>query len=87
MWVVGALAGEGVVVAVEAWALHHGFKWAAWMVVAVTSLLLPIEVIELSVKTTVVRVGIFMVNLTIVLYLLRRAMKEHHADHPHHSLR
>ena len=86
-WVVIALAGDGTFVAIEAWALHHGFKWAAWLVVAATSLLLPVEVIELAAKTTILRVGIFFVNLAIVLYLIRRAMKEHHADHPHHSIR
>ena len=46
-------------------------------------MLLPVEVIELSYRTTVGRVVLFFVNLGIVLYLLKRAMKEHHEAHPH----
>jgi uncharacterized membrane protein (DUF2068 family) len=82
-WVVIALVVDSALVSVEAWALYRGYRWGAWLVVAATSLLLPVEVIELAHKTTLVRVGILVVNLVIVLYLLRRAMKEHHADHPH----
>jgi len=51
--------------------------------VAATSLLLPVEVIDLSYRTTAGRAILLLVNLTIVLYLLRRAMKEHHERHPH----
>jgi uncharacterized membrane protein (DUF2068 family) len=83
-WLTAALAGDAVVSAVEGWALARGFHWAAWLVVAATSLLLPVEVIELAQRTTLGRVLIFLVNLAIVLYLLKRAMKEHHARHPHY---
>ena len=83
-WVVVALAGDASIVTVEAWALHRGKTWGAWLVVAATSLLLPVEVLELARKTTFFRLGIFLGNLAIVWYLLRRAMKEHHLDHPHH---
>jgi uncharacterized membrane protein (DUF2068 family) len=82
-WIVAALVGDAVVSAVEGWALGRGYSWAAWLVVAATSLLLPVEVIELSYRTTVGRVVLFFVNLGIVLYLLKRAMKEHHEAHPH----
>ncbi|HEX9100883.1 MAG TPA: DUF2127 domain-containing protein [Polyangia bacterium] len=82
-WIVAALLGDAVVSAVEGWALGRGYTWAAWLVVAATSLLLPVEVIELAYRTTAGRVLLFLVNLAIVLYLLRRAMKEHHAQHPH----
>jgi uncharacterized membrane protein (DUF2068 family) len=82
-WIVAALAAESVVVSVEAWALYRGYRWGAWLVVAATSMLVPVEVIELAHKTTIVRVGVFVVNVVIVLYLLKRAMKDHHADHPH----
>ncbi len=82
-WVVAALVGDSIVSAVEGWALAKGFSWAAWLVVAATSTLLPVEVIELSYRTTAGRVVLFAVNLTIVLYLLKRAMKEHHERHPH----
>ena len=82
-WVVAALVGDAIVSGVEGWALAKGYVWAAWLVVAATSLLLPVEVIELAHHTTLGRVVIFAANLTIVLYLLKRAMKEHHARHPH----
>jgi uncharacterized membrane protein (DUF2068 family) len=83
-WVVAALIGDSIISAVEGWALGRGYHWAAWLVVAATSLLLPVEVIELSYRTTAGRILIFAINLSIVLYLLRRAMKEHHIRHPHH---
>jgi uncharacterized membrane protein (DUF2068 family) len=82
-WIVAALVGESAIVSVEAWALYRGYRWGAWLVVAATSMLIPVEVIELAHKTTFLRVGVFLVNVAIVLYLLRRAMKDHHADHPH----
>jgi uncharacterized membrane protein (DUF2068 family) len=84
-WVVAALFGDAIVSAVEGWALHKGYHWAAWLVVAATSLLLPVEIIELSYKTTGGRFLIFAINLTIVIYLMKRAMKEHHVRHPHHA--
>ena len=82
-WVVAALIGDALVSGVEGWALAKGYEWAVWLVVAATSLLLPVEVIELSYRTTAGRVSLFAINLAIVLYLLKRAMKEHHRRHPH----
>ncbi len=82
-WIVAALVGDGVVSGVEGWALGEGYGWAAWLVVAATSMLLPVELIELSYRTTMGRAALFVVNVSIVLYLLKRAMKEHHERHPH----
>ncbi len=82
-WLVAALVGDAIVSGVEGWALARGFHWAAWLVVAATSMLLPVEVIELSYRTTLGRLLLFAINLAIVLYLIKRAMKEHHARHPH----
>lgn len=82
-WVVAALIGDALVSGIEGWALARGYAWAAWLVVAATSLLLPVEIIELSYRTSAGRVILFTINLTIVLYLLKRAMKEHHEAHPH----
>ncbi len=83
-WVVAALFGDAIISAVEGWALGRGYHWAAMLVVAATSLLLPVEVMELSYRTTAGRGMIFAINLAIVIYLLKRAMKEHHIRHPHH---
>lgn len=82
-WLVAALIGDALVSGLEGLALGRGYSWAAWLVVAATSLLLPVEVIEISAHTTLGRVALFGVNLTIVLYLLKRAMREHHDRHPH----
>jgi uncharacterized membrane protein (DUF2068 family) len=82
-WIVAALVGDSILSAIEGWALVRGFTWGAWLVVAATSLLLPVEVIELAYRTTAGRVVLFFVNLAIVLYLLKQAMKEHHAQHQH----
>lgn len=82
-WVVAALIGDAIVSGIEGWALGRGYSWAAWLVVAATSLLLPVEIIEMSYRTSAGRVLLFAINLSIVLYLLKRAMKEHHAQHPH----
>jgi uncharacterized membrane protein (DUF2068 family) len=76
-WIVAALLGDAIVSVVEGVALSRGYRWGAWLVVAATSLLLPVEIIEMAYRTTLARVAIFAVNLAIVLYLLRRAMKEH----------
>jgi uncharacterized membrane protein (DUF2068 family) len=82
-WVVAALIGDAIVSGIEGFALARGYAWAAWLVVAATSLLLPVEVIELAHRTTLGRVLLFVINMAIVLYLLKRAMKEHHLRHPH----
>jgi uncharacterized membrane protein (DUF2068 family) len=82
-WVVAAVLGDSIVSGVEGVALAKGYAWAPWLVVAATAMLLPIEVTELGRHTTLGRLFIFVANLAIVLYLLRRQMKEHHAAHPH----
>ena len=84
-WLVAALFGDSAVSGVEGWALAKGYNWGAWLVVAATSLLLPVELIELSHRTTLGRVLLFFINAAIVLYLLKRAMKEHRARHPYRS--
>jgi uncharacterized membrane protein (DUF2068 family) len=86
-WVVAALVGDAIVSGIEGWALARGYGWAQWLVVAATSLLLPLELSELARKTTIGRLLLFATNLAITLYLLRRAMKEHHRAHPHRSTR
>lgn len=82
-WIVAALVSDTVISGVEGWALARGFHWAAWLVVAATSILLPVEVIEMSYRMSIGRMAIFAINLAIVLYLIKRAMKEHHNRHPH----
>jgi uncharacterized membrane protein (DUF2068 family) len=75
-WLVAALAGDALVSAVEGWALARGYAWASWLVVGATSLLLPIELVELARRVSVGRGLLLIINLWIVLYLLRRARRE-----------
>jgi uncharacterized membrane protein (DUF2068 family) len=82
-WVVAALIADSIVSGVEGWALSRGYGWAQWLVVAATSLLLPVELRELAEHSTIGRLVIFAINLAITLYLLKRAMRDHHLAHPH----
>lgn len=84
-WLVAALGGDALVSAVEAWALARGYEWAQWFVIAATSLLLPVEIIELAQHLTVGRVLLFLINFAIVYYLLKHEMRLHHLRHPHHG--
>jgi uncharacterized membrane protein (DUF2068 family) len=73
-WVAGALGCDALISAFEAWALAEGYAWAAWFVVAATSLLLPFELWELWRKPTIGHAVILLVNLAIVIVLLRRQL-------------
>jgi uncharacterized membrane protein (DUF2068 family) len=74
---------------VEAYGLWKERSWAEWVALISGSLLLPWEVRELIKHATLLRIGLFLGNAAIVvymLYLLReghraRAMRKHpHAD-------
>jgi uncharacterized membrane protein (DUF2068 family) len=72
-----ALLLDGVTSLVEGWALLHGHWWGPWLVVVATGALLPFEVVAIARKPHLVRVVLFVVNLAIVWYLARKAMREH----------
>jgi uncharacterized membrane protein (DUF2068 family) len=81
-WVIAALAGDALVSAFEGWALLRGYLWAPWLVVGATGLLLPVELVEIFRHITFGRVGLFLANSAIVIYLARgawRAHKQHEA--------
>jgi uncharacterized membrane protein (DUF2068 family) len=71
-----ALVADGLVGLVEGWALFHGRWWGPWLVVVATGSLLPFEVVALVRHAHLVRVALFAVNLAIVWYLARMAMRE-----------
>jgi uncharacterized membrane protein (DUF2068 family) len=77
--VVAAVASllDGVVTSIEAWALHSGVRWGAWLVVGTTACLLPFEVLSLTRKVTAGRVTLLFVNTAIVAYLVRRESSGH----------
>jgi uncharacterized membrane protein (DUF2068 family) len=56
----------------EAYGLWKRRRWAEWLTVLATSLLLIPEVWELTKSTTVFKVGALVVNIAIVAYLLVR---------------
>jgi uncharacterized membrane protein (DUF2068 family) len=76
LFAIGALALDGVLTGVEAWALHTGRTWGAWLVVATTGSLLPFEVYEFIRVRRWSRLVIFFVNLAILVYLARRTWRE-----------
>lgn len=76
LWlIVGALLLDGLVSLLEGWALWRGHWWGPWLVVVATSALLPFEVDALVKHFHLGRVGILAVNLLVVVYLARRALK------------
>jgi uncharacterized membrane protein (DUF2068 family) len=77
LWtIVVALVADGSLTLFEAWALIHGHWWGPWVVVVATSLLLPFEIHALVRHPHVIRALVFLVNLAIVAYLARTALRE-----------
>ena len=77
LWtIVVALVADGIVTLIEGWALLRGRWWGPWLVVVATSTLLPFEVVALVRHLHLVRVAILAVNVAIVVYLARTALRE-----------
>ncbi len=82
LWTIAvALVADAAVSLVEAWALWEGHWWGPWLVVVGTGSLLPFEIVAIARHRHVVRVMVFLVNLAIVVYLARKALRERHASH------
>jgi len=73
--VTSALFLDGISTCVEWYALARGHTWGEWFVVVATSLLLPFEVVAFVRGQHVGRLVILLVNIVIVLYLMRHAMR------------
>jgi uncharacterized membrane protein (DUF2068 family) len=56
---------------VEAYGLHRRLRWAEWLTVVATGLLIPFEVYEVYQRFTPVRVGALVLNVAIVVYLAK----------------
>lgn len=78
-----ALLGDALLSGLEGWALWRGFAWGSWLIVGATACLLPFEIHTMARHIRVGRVILFLVNLAIVAYLLRRVAAEHR--HPHEA--
>ena len=68
---IGAMA-YGSLFAVEGIGLWKGKRWAEYLTVIMTSLLIPFEIYELTRRQTPVRVWALVINLAAVAYLVYR---------------
>ncbi len=66
----GALA-YGVLELVEGVGLFYRRRWAEWLTVVATSLLIPLELYELVRHASVLKAGGIAVNVLVVAYLVR----------------
>jgi uncharacterized membrane protein (DUF2068 family) len=77
LWtLVGALSLDATLTLIEGATLRRGAWWAPWLVVVATSALVPFEVAALVRHVHAGRLVILAVNLAIVAYLIRRAVRE-----------
>ncbi|HAG50619.1 MAG: hypothetical protein A2X87_01185 [Deltaproteobacteria bacterium GWC2_42_51] len=51
--------------------LHKRRVWAEWLTVGATSLLIPFEVYEIIQEQTAIKIGVLILNITIVYYLAK----------------
>jgi uncharacterized membrane protein (DUF2068 family) len=50
--------------------------WAEWMAVISTSLLIPLEIHEILKRHTALRIGLFVFNIAVVLYLIYKIRRD-----------
>src|SRR3954452_10709750 len=60
-------------------------RWAEWLTVVSTGLLLPLEVREVAKRPTALRIAILVANALIVVYLIVRLRRERRARTDAHS--
>jgi uncharacterized membrane protein (DUF2068 family) len=60
----------------EAVGLWHQQAWATILVAGIVGLTIPVEIYEIIEKPSVVKVGIFAINMLVFGYLLRHALEE-----------
>jgi uncharacterized membrane protein (DUF2068 family) len=65
-----ALAAYGAVEGVEAVGLWYMQRWAEYLTLIVTASFLPLEIYELSVRVSVLKLLAFVLNIAVVAYLL-----------------
>lgn len=64
-----------VVRLVEAYGLWRSYGWTEWFALISGAIYLPIEVYEMLVHPNSISVGVFLLNLIVVLYMLRLIIK------------
>lgn len=70
----------GLLFTVEGIGLWKGKRWAEYLTVIATSMLIPFEVYELTRRLTIVRVSALVVNVAAVIYLVYRLRHPREAD-------
>jgi uncharacterized membrane protein (DUF2068 family) len=60
-------------------------RWAEYLTVIATALLLPLEVYEIARKPTALRVAVLLANLAILVYLIVKLIQAHRARWPSSS--
>jgi len=66
-----ACVADGIVTAIEGWALYRGYAWSHWLVMLTTASLVPFEIVALARHVNASHVVLLIVNVVIVAYLLR----------------
>jgi uncharacterized membrane protein (DUF2068 family) len=66
----GFVTGYGLLEAVEMVGLWYGRRWAEYLTFVATTVLLPLEVYELTTRITAFKVLALIINVAIVVYLL-----------------
>jgi uncharacterized membrane protein (DUF2068 family) len=70
-----AAIAYGALELVEGYGLWRRYRWAEWLTVIATSLLIPFELYELVHKPSALKAAGLAVNVLIVIYLLRVVMR------------
>jgi uncharacterized membrane protein (DUF2068 family) len=71
VWFAAGALGYGVLELVEGVGLFLRKRWAEWLTVVATSLLVPLEIYELVKKPSPLKAAGLAVNVLVVLYLVR----------------
>jgi uncharacterized membrane protein (DUF2068 family) len=74
-WSAVALELDAATCFVEAWALREGHTWGPWLVVGITSLFLPMEILHLFHHPRPSRAVLLLANVAILVFLVWYARK------------
>jgi uncharacterized membrane protein (DUF2068 family) len=67
----------GIVNGIEAVGLWYEKAWATIMVVGIVGITIPVEIFEIIHKASLIKVGVFAINVAMFVYLLRHAIEQH----------
>lgn len=67
----------GSLFSLEAVGLWHRRVWAEWLTAVATGLLIPLELYEVTVRLSLLRIAVLFVNVAVVWYLIRQLRRQH----------